>query len=110
MSTMKIAKGARKTPGPFANIEDAIAAFESARVPAGPVYKMRDTLEDPHVKAGAFFTEIDYPGIGKAPVAATPVKLHTTPGEVRSRPPQLGEHTAEILAELAEARPAPGAP
>ncbi len=31
---------------------DAIAAFEKARVPAGPVYTMRETLDDPHVKAG----------------------------------------------------------
>ena len=80
--------------------DEAIAAFESARVPAGPVYRPRQTLDDPHVKAGGFFTEIDFPGIGKAPVAATPVKLHDTPGEVRARPPMLGEHTDLVLREL----------
>jgi crotonobetainyl-CoA:carnitine CoA-transferase CaiB-like acyl-CoA transferase len=79
---------------------DAIAAFEAARVPAGPVYRLRETLDDPHVKAGDFFTTVDYPGIGKAPVAATPVKLHGTPGEVRKRPPTLGEHNDEVLREL----------
>jgi crotonobetainyl-CoA:carnitine CoA-transferase CaiB-like acyl-CoA transferase len=78
----------------------AIAAFESARVPAGPVYRPRETLRDPHVTAGDFFQEIDFPGIGKAPVAATPVKLHDTPGEIRTRPPMLGEHTDEVLSEL----------
>jgi crotonobetainyl-CoA:carnitine CoA-transferase CaiB-like acyl-CoA transferase len=80
--------------------EDAIASFEKARVPAGPVYRPRETLADPHVKAGGFFTTVDFPGIGKAPVAATPVKLHGTPGTVRKRPPVLGEHTDEILSEL----------
>ena len=79
---------------------EAIAAFESARVPAGPVYRPRQTLDDSHVKAGGFFTEVDFPGIGKAPVAATPVKLHGTPGEVRARPPMLGEHTDLVLREL----------
>jgi crotonobetainyl-CoA:carnitine CoA-transferase CaiB-like acyl-CoA transferase len=79
---------------------DAIAAFEGARVPAGPVYRPRETLADPHVTAGGFFQEIDFPGIGKAPVAATPVKLHDTPGEIRTRPPMLGEHTDEVLREL----------
>ncbi len=79
---------------------DAIAAFEGARVPAGPVYRPRETLADPHVAAGDFFTEIEFPGIGKAPVAATPVKLHGTPGEVRARPPMLGEHTDQVLREL----------
>jgi crotonobetainyl-CoA:carnitine CoA-transferase CaiB-like acyl-CoA transferase len=79
---------------------EAIAAFEGARVPAGPVYRPRQTLDDPHVASGDFFAEVDFPGIGKAKVAATPVKLHGTPGTVRKRPPTLGEHTDEILREL----------
>ncbi|MEI9887064.1 MAG: CoA transferase [Rhizomicrobium sp.] len=79
---------------------EAIAAFEGARVPAGPVYRPRQTLDDPHIAGGDFFADIDYPGIGKARVAATPVKLHGTPGTVRTRPPTLGEHTDEVLREL----------
>ena len=79
---------------------EAIAAFEGARVPAGPVYTMRETLADPHVRAGGFFQDIEFPGIGRAPVAATPVKLHATPGEVRTRAPLLGEHNEEVLREL----------
>ena len=58
------------------------------------------TLDDPHVQGGDFFAEVDFPGIGKAQVAATPVKLHGTPGTIRRRPPMLGEHTDEILREL----------
>jgi crotonobetainyl-CoA:carnitine CoA-transferase CaiB-like acyl-CoA transferase len=79
---------------------EAIAAFEAARVPAGPVNTPRQALDDPHVRAGDFFTQIDFPGIGAAPIAATPIKLHATPGEIRNRPPTLGEHTDQILREL----------
>ncbi len=79
---------------------EVITAFEAARVPAGPVYHLHETLADPHVRAGGFFTDVDYPGIGTAPVAATPVKLHGTPGEIRKRPPTLGEHNDEVLSEL----------
>ena len=79
---------------------EVISACEAARVPAGPVYRMRETLDDPHVRASDILTEIDFPGIGTAPIAATPVKLHATPGEIRRRPPLLGEHNAEILGEL----------
>lgn len=76
---------------------EAIAAFEAARVPAGPVYTMRQTLDDPHVQASGIFTDVEFPGIGVAPVAATPVKLHETPGTVRTRPPMLGEHSDDVL-------------
>src|SRR6185437_11295478 len=72
---------------------EAVAAFEGARVPAGPVLRPRQTLDDPHVANGDFFVDVDFPGIGAAKVAATPVKLHGTPGRVRTRPPTLGEHT-----------------
>ena len=80
--------------------DEAIKAFEGARVPAGPVYTMREALDDPHLKASDILTTVDFPGIGKAPIAATPVKLHGTPGEVRRRAPTLGEHSDEILREL----------
>jgi crotonobetainyl-CoA:carnitine CoA-transferase CaiB-like acyl-CoA transferase len=79
---------------------DAITALEGARVPAGPVYRMAETIADPHVRASDFFTKVEFPGLPVAPVAATPVKLHATPGLVRKRPPTLGEHTNEILREL----------
>lgn len=79
---------------------EAIAAFEQARVPAGPVYSMRETLADAHIRASDFFVETEFPGIGSAPIAATPVKLHETPGEIRRRAPLLGEHNREILDEL----------
>jgi len=79
---------------------EAIAAFEGARVPAGPVYRPRQTLDDAHIAGGDFFASVNFPGIGDAKVAATPVKLHETPGEVRARPPVLGEHTDQVLGEL----------
>jgi len=79
---------------------EAIAAFEAARVPAGPVNTMREAMDDPHFRASDIFASVDFPGIGRAPVAATPVKLHTTPGTVRTRAPLLGEHTDEVLSGL----------
>jgi len=80
--------------------DEAVKAFEGARVPCSPVYRPRQALNDPHVKAGGFFVDVDYPGVGKTMVAATPVKLHDTPGTVRTRPPLLGEHTDEVLTGL----------
>ena len=81
--------------------EQALAELEAARVPAGPVYTPRQTLDDPHVREGGFTQETGYPGApGAVPLVATPVRLLGSPGTIRSRAPLLGEHTAGILEGL----------
>lgn len=81
--------------------EQALAELEAARVPAGPVYTPRQTLEDPHVRGGGFTQETEYPGAPEAvPLVTTPVRLLGTPGTIRARAPLLGEHTAEVLEGL----------
>lgn len=81
--------------------EDALAALGEARIPASPVLTPRQTLENEHVRESGMLGITDYPGIdGAIPVVATPVRLTGTPGTLRERPPTLGEHTDEVLAEL----------
>ena len=41
-------------------------------------------------------------GEGGVPMVASPADFHGTPWQPRSAAPQLGQHTAEVLAELAE--------
>ena len=65
------------------------------------MYKLDEVLQDPHVKARAIFQTIDYPGAPRrVPLAETPVRLSRTPGAIRTRPPTIGEHTDQVLAEL----------
>ena len=47
--------------------------------------------------------EVDHPGHGPVKMLGFPVKLSKTPCVVRHPAPRHGEHTAEILAELAAA-------
>ncbi len=80
---------------------EALELLAEARIPAGPLYSPRQTLEDPHVKATGFLQPVDFPGMARpAPLAQTPVKLSQTPGSIRNRAPQLGEHTDEILRQI----------
>jgi crotonobetainyl-CoA:carnitine CoA-transferase CaiB-like acyl-CoA transferase len=80
---------------------DAIAAFEAARIPAGPVHSPQQALDDLHVRASGFLRDIAFPGTPRAaPVADTPIRLSLTPGAIRGRAPLLGEHTDSILAEI----------
>jgi crotonobetainyl-CoA:carnitine CoA-transferase CaiB-like acyl-CoA transferase len=79
----------------------AVADFESARIPAGPVLHLSEVLEDPQVKARELLKYLDYPGAPKpVPIADTAVRLSATPGGIRHRAPLLGEHTDAVLAEL----------
>jgi len=80
----------------------ALTELEAAGIPAGPVYSPQQALEDPQVSALAWLHAIhDYPGLGApAPVPDLPVQLTRCAGGIRSRPPQAGEHTDEILAGL----------
>jgi len=81
--------------------DEAIRAFEAARIPAGPVHSPQQALDDAHVRASGMLREIAFPGAPwPAPVAETPVRLSATPGAIRGRAPLLGEHTEAILAEI----------
>ena len=81
--------------------EEALAALEAARIPAGPVLKPADVLKDRHIKEVGFFQDIDYPGMpGSAPVVGFPVNMSDSEVGIRHRPPLLGEHTEEVLSSL----------
>ena len=80
---------------------EALAALETAKIPAGPLYSPQQALEDAHIRAAGLLTDTDYPGLPRpAPLAPIPVDLSETPGRFRHRAPTLGEHTEAILGEL----------
>jgi crotonobetainyl-CoA:carnitine CoA-transferase CaiB-like acyl-CoA transferase len=80
---------------------DALEILGAAMIPAGPVLKPQQTLDDPHIKAMGFFQDTVFPGAPRpAPLAKVPVWLSETPGAIRHRAPTLGEHTDRILTEL----------
>jgi len=80
---------------------EALAAFETAHVPAAPVYSPQQALDDPHIRAIDVMRPCEYPGLGApAPLARTPFDLSETPLRTTTRAPTLGEHTDEILREI----------
>jgi len=80
---------------------EALAALETAKIPAGPLYSPQQALEDAHIRAASLLEDTTYPGLPRpAPLAPMPVDLSDTPGRFRHRAPTLGEHTDAILGEL----------
>ena len=81
--------------------EEALEQLEAARLPAAPVFTPQQALDNEHINDVGFMQPVEYPGMSKpAPIIDTPVSLSATPGNIRRRPPQLGEHNEEILTEL----------
>jgi crotonobetainyl-CoA:carnitine CoA-transferase CaiB-like acyl-CoA transferase len=82
------------------NTGEIVAAL-AGRVPVGPVQAADDIFDDPHVQARQMLVEVPQPD-GSRPVVlpAPPIKLTATPAGVYRRPPRLGEHTDEVLAEV----------
>jgi len=70
-----------------------------AGVPCGACQDTGEVLADPHLKAREMIVDIDYPTRGTYQTVGCPIKLSDSPVEI-TRPPLLGEHTDEVLAEL----------
>lgn len=74
--------------------------LEKAGVPAGPIYDMEQVYSDPHVSARQMMVQLEDPELGVLKNIGIPVKLSRTPGSIRHRAPELGEHTYEIMSEF----------
>jgi formyl-CoA transferase len=72
----------------------------AAGIPAGPILTYPEAFEGEHGTARQMKMEIDHPIEGKVPNIGFAVKLSGTPQQVRRHPPLLGEHNAEVLAEI----------
>lgn len=76
-----------------------IAALESAGVPCGPINRLDEVFADPQVRARGLRIELPHPQAGTVPLVANPMRLSASPVVYRNAPPQLGQHTDEVLHE-----------
>ena len=81
-------------------VNELVKLCEEARVPCEPVQTIDQLLTDPQVKAREMVQDIEYPGLGKIPIAGNPMKLSLTPASIRSYAPKLGEHNDYVYQKL----------
>jgi crotonobetainyl-CoA:carnitine CoA-transferase CaiB-like acyl-CoA transferase len=74
--------------------------LDEAGIPCGPVNDVLAAFEQPQAVARGMRVEVDHPTLGPLPQVGLPYKLSATPASIRTAPPLLGEHSAQILAEL----------
>ncbi|MGY6633153.1 MAG: CaiB/BaiF CoA transferase family protein [Alkalilacustris sp.] len=81
---------------------DNLALFEAAGVTVGPVCSVADLVDHPYVLDREAIVWAEDSAMGSLPMHNVIPRLTTTPGGFRRPAPDLGEHTDEILAEVAQ--------
>ena len=67
----------------------------------GIIYAPEEVISDPHFVARGFPTEVEHPELDRSfTYPGAPWRFGASPWAISRRPPLLGEHTEEVLAEL----------
>ncbi len=80
--------------------------LEEVDILCGPVLSLAETLADEQVAANNMVMDLGEGESGPVKLVASPIRMSDAPVEARVRPPALGEHTEEVLAELKAAEEA----
>jgi crotonobetainyl-CoA:carnitine CoA-transferase CaiB-like acyl-CoA transferase len=74
--------------------------FDRIDIPFAPVAKPGDLFDDPQLNAGGRMLEIEFPNGVRAKLPRLPIEMGDHDFGLQRQAPALGEHSAEILAEL----------
>jgi crotonobetainyl-CoA:carnitine CoA-transferase CaiB-like acyl-CoA transferase len=77
--------------------------LSAAGVPCSPVRTISEVADDPQSALREMFPRLE--NVQKSFVTGLPVKFSASPGQVRTGPPALGQHTRDILSELLKLSP-----
>jgi formyl-CoA transferase len=81
-------------------VDQLVERLAQASVPCGRVRTVAQALQDPQVEARQMLLDFAEPDMSGLRVLGNPIKLSGDGARPTRRPPRLGEHTREILAEL----------
>jgi crotonobetainyl-CoA:carnitine CoA-transferase CaiB-like acyl-CoA transferase len=82
------------------SLRDWVDLFSQNDIPFASVNTLEELPFDPQIAFRGLIFDIDHPRFGKMRQVKFPGKLSSTPAKIRTPPPELGEHTEEILQGL----------
>lgn len=78
---------------------DWLQALDAADIPVMPMHTPSSLVTDPHLEASGFFQLVEHPTEGMLRMMKPTLSWSEGPLTIRSLPPSLGQHSAEILRE-----------
>jgi len=81
-------------------LDEVMKVLNAHRIPVGRIYDVADIAADPHYQARDMILDSTLPDGTPVKVPGIVPKLSATPGDIRSKAPELGQHTDEILSAL----------
>lgn len=82
------------------DLDSVLAKLEQAQVPSGKIYSIKDIVADVHYRARDMMQEFSLKSGEKVVLPGIVPRLSESPGGTRWLGPELGAHTAEVLAAL----------
>jgi crotonobetainyl-CoA:carnitine CoA-transferase CaiB-like acyl-CoA transferase len=79
--------------------------LNAAGISSGPLNDFGAAVQDPQLRHRGMWQEMPHPRAGTMPFVANPVRFSDTPVTYGRVPPQLGEHTREVLEDWLGAEP-----
>jgi formyl-CoA transferase len=86
--------------------DDLVARLRAHDVPVGLINRAPELATDPHITAREMIVRLAAGFGADVPMTGVVPKLSRTPGAIRSVGPALGQHTDEVLRDLAGCTPA----
>lgn len=77
-----------------------VSQIHAVKVPVGVINSIEDALAEPQIQHRGLVVNIPHALNPDFKVIGSPIKLSDTPVEYRHAPPQLGEHTEQVLSEF----------
>ncbi|MBB6450511.1 formyl-CoA transferase [Geomicrobium halophilum] len=77
--------------------DELTSLLDKYGVPVSPILTIEDIFQDPQYKERENIVEVEHPRLGTVKVPGVVPKFSETPGRIRRRAPELGEHNEDIL-------------